>query len=72
MTVKPASTPQNRGGYRIGIDTGGTFTDVVVGDATGILSVGKALTTRERECLGRVAERFTLGEGSSNSNPRSG
>src|SRR5512142_1886013 len=36
------------GGYRIGIDTGGTFTDVVVGDATGILSVGKALTTRER------------------------
>src|SRR4051794_7288888 len=36
------------GGYRIGIDTGGTFTDVVVGDASGILSVGKALTTRER------------------------
>ncbi len=36
------------GGYRIGIDTGGTFTDVVVGDETGILSVGKALTTRER------------------------
>lgn len=35
-------------GYRIGIDTGGTFTDVVVGDETGILSVGKALTTRER------------------------
>ncbi len=34
--------------YRIGIDTGGTFTDVVVGDETGILSVGKALTTRER------------------------
>jgi N-methylhydantoinase A len=38
----------SRGGYRIGIDTGGTFTDVVVGDASGILSVGKALTTRER------------------------
>lgn len=37
-----------RGGLRIGIDTGGTFTDVVVGDETGILSVGKALTTRER------------------------
>jgi N-methylhydantoinase A len=48
VTVKPASTPQHRGGYRIGIDTGGTFTDVVVGDAAGILSVGKALTTRER------------------------
>ena len=40
------------GGYRIGIDTGGTFTDVVVGDATGILSVGKALTTRERISTG--------------------
>ena len=36
------------GGFRIGVDTGGTFTDIVVGDATGILSVGKALTTRER------------------------
>jgi N-methylhydantoinase A len=34
--------------YRIGVDTGGTFTDIVVGDHTGILSVGKALTTRER------------------------
>lgn len=42
-------TSQRAGaGYRIGIDTGGTFTDVVVGDETGILSVGKALTTRER------------------------
>ena len=36
------------GGFRIGVDTGGTFTDIVVGDHTGILSVGKALTTRER------------------------
>jgi N-methylhydantoinase A len=36
------------GSYRIGVDTGGTFTDIVVGDYTGILSVGKALTTRER------------------------
>src|SRR5689334_11041302 len=42
-------TSRQRGaGYRIGIDTGGTFTDVVVGDDSGILSVGKALTTRER------------------------
>src|SRR5579885_1446545 len=38
----------HRGGFRIGIDTGGTFTDVVVGDETGILSVGNALTSRER------------------------
>lgn len=43
------------GGYRIGIDTGGTFTDVVVGDETGILSVGKALTTRERISRGILA-----------------
>lgn len=36
------------GRFRIGVDTGGTFTDIVVGDETGILSVGKALTTPER------------------------
>ena len=30
--------------YRISIDTGGTFTDAVVADATGILALGKALT----------------------------
>ena len=46
-TANPAGRV-SRGGYRIGIDTGGTFTDVVVGDSSGILSVGKALTTRER------------------------
>ena len=34
--------------FRIGIDTGGTFTDVVIGNANGILGVGKALTTPER------------------------
>ena len=49
MSTAGNATPARRGGgYRIGVDTGGTFTDVVVGDATGILSVGKALTTRER------------------------
>ena len=49
--AKVAGAPSPRkttGVFRIGIDTGGTFTDVVVGDDTGILSVGKALTTRER------------------------
>jgi N-methylhydantoinase A len=35
-------------GYRISVDTGGTFTDVVVADAEGTLRIGKALTTRER------------------------
>ena len=34
--------------YRISIDTGGTFTDVVVADAEGKLIVGKSLTTPER------------------------
>ncbi len=34
--------------YRIAVDTGGTFTDVVVADGEGRLSVGKALTTPDR------------------------
>lgn len=38
--------------YRISVDTGGTFTDVVVSDATGALTIGKALTTRARIFLG--------------------
>ncbi len=48
MTRENPRERESRGEYRIGVDTGGTFTDVVVGDASGILSVGKALTTRER------------------------
>ena len=35
-------------GYRIAIDVGGTFTDVVVADDAGRLTIGKGLTTRER------------------------
>lgn len=34
--------------YRISVDTGGTFTDVVVADETGRLTLAKALTTPER------------------------
>jgi N-methylhydantoinase A len=34
--------------YRISVDTGGTFTDVVVADARGGVVIGKALTTHER------------------------
>lgn len=34
--------------YRIAVDTGGTFTDVVVGSDTGEMAVGKALTTYDR------------------------
>lgn len=48
MSRSAGKAQASQGGYRIGIDTGGTFTDVVVGSASGILSVGKALTTRER------------------------
>ena len=35
-------------GFRISVDTGGTFTDVVIADAHGIRAIGKALTTPER------------------------
>src|SRR3984893_6901207 len=34
--------------FRISVDTGGTFTDVVVADSAGRHTVGKALTTPER------------------------
>ena len=34
--------------YRVSIDTGGTFTDVVVADAAGRQVIGKALTTQSR------------------------
>ena len=34
--------------YRISVDTGGTFTDVVVTDSAGNFTVGKALTDRQR------------------------
>ena len=34
--------------YRISVDTGGTFTDVVVTDTAGRFTIGKALTDRKR------------------------
>ncbi|MDR6293131.1 MULTISPECIES: hydantoinase/oxoprolinase family protein [Inquilinus] len=34
--------------YRISVDTGGTFTDVVVSDSAGTFTIGKALTTPDR------------------------
>ncbi|MBX9609741.1 MAG: hydantoinase/oxoprolinase family protein [Gammaproteobacteria bacterium] len=36
------------GGWRISVDTGGTFTDVVVADDRGRFTIGKALTTPAR------------------------
>jgi N-methylhydantoinase A len=38
--------------YRIAVDTGGTFTDVVVGDSRGRMAVGKSLTTYDRVFTG--------------------
>jgi N-methylhydantoinase A len=37
--------------YRISVDTGGTFTDVVVKDANSHIYMSKALTTRDRAYL---------------------
>jgi N-methylhydantoinase A len=39
-------------GYRISVDTGGTFTDVVVAPDDGTLHIGKALTTYQRAFVG--------------------
>src|SRR4051794_8701146 len=39
-------------GFRISVDTGGTFTDVVVADDEGRLRIGKALTSAERAFAG--------------------
>lgn len=38
--------------YRISVDTGGTFTDAVIADASGTLHIGKALTTHGDVSLG--------------------
>ena len=64
------SLPQAAGvgamSYRISVDTGGTFTDIVVSDEQGRLELGKAPTTRARayeglrEGIGQVAERLGL------------
>lgn len=50
MTETQTRTADAR--YRIAVDTGGTFTDVVVGSSTGKMAVGKALTTYDRVFTG--------------------
>ena len=40
--------------FRIAVDTGGTFTDIVVADASGALSLGKAPSTPERSSGGVI------------------
>ena len=39
-------------GFRISVDTGGTFTDIVVMDDAGQQTIGKALTTKNRIFVG--------------------
>lgn len=52
---------ESSGRFRISVDTGGTFTDVVISDERGEMSVGKAFTTYGRifdgfiEAVGRAA-----------------
>lgn len=48
MTSKGAAEGSAHVAYRISIDTGGTFTDVVLADGGGIKAIGKALTTPDR------------------------
>ena len=56
------STPEAGGRLRVTADVGGTFTDVVVADAGGELTVGKALTTQDRIFSGLGAALGSAGE----------
>jgi N-methylhydantoinase A len=44
-TRDPASNGDGAGSLRVGVDIGGTFTDLTVADEEGIIAVGKVLTT---------------------------
>lgn len=55
MTSHEQTPKGNTVGYRISVDTGGTFTDVVIADDAGALHVAKALTTYERAFDGLAA-----------------
>jgi N-methylhydantoinase A len=56
------SAVDGKGRFRVTADVGGTFTDVVVADAAGRLTVGKALTTQERIFSGLAAALASAGE----------
>jgi N-methylhydantoinase A len=49
--------------YRIAVDTGGTFTDVVLADASGRLTFNKALTTPRRMFEGGAEALRVIGDG---------
>lgn len=51
-TMSDVQTQPGEARYRIAVDTGGTFTDVVVGSNSGDMAVGKALTTYDRVFTG--------------------
>lgn len=63
---RPQAGKEGRMGYRISVDTGGTFTDIIVLDPSGKLHIGKALTTPQRifegmgEAIGVVGEELGL------------
>ncbi len=50
-------------GYRISVDTGGTFTDMVLVDEAGTFRIGKALTTPERISEGMFSALEVVAEG---------
>lgn len=52
MSAAQTRSSGDRTTYRIAVDTGGTFTDVVVGASTGDIALGKALTTYDRVFTG--------------------
>ena len=45
---------ESRASFRIGVDVGGTFTDCVILDSNGNLTIGRALSTPQEFSLGVV------------------
>jgi N-methylhydantoinase A len=45
-------TPSSKTGLRVGVDIGGTFTDITLAGPEGILATGKTLTTPDEPALG--------------------
>ena len=67
MTVSAGAPPPDRSRYRIGVDVGGTFTDLVAVDEAGHISFLKVPSTPEDQSIGvmdglaRLADRLGLG-----------
>ena len=67
-TEKHTQNIVSGGEIRVGIDVGGTFTDVVIADERGDLAIGKALTTPDRVFAG-MQEATSSARGSPKSSP---